>query len=92
MNILITTDVAEEGIDMPNCSFVIRFDLPKTVRSYVQSRGRARQADSNFLVMLERYKFLSDLFSHSREYRHGFFILKIWTERMQHKEIYYQIL
>lgn len=54
MNILFTTDVAEEGIDVHNCSCVIRFDLPKTVRSYIQSRGRARQNDSQYILMLER--------------------------------------
>ncbi|XXG48939.1 hypothetical protein AAC387_Pa02g3257 [Persea americana] len=54
MNILLTTDVAEEGIDVHNCSCVIRFDLPKTVRSYIQSRGRARQNDSQYILMLER--------------------------------------
>ncbi|KAF7840248.1 endoribonuclease Dicer-like protein 3a [Senna tora] len=54
VNLLFTTDVIEEGIHVPNCSCVIRFDLPKTVRSYVQSRGRARQANSQFIVMLER--------------------------------------
>ncbi|XP_068480547.1 endoribonuclease Dicer homolog 3a isoform X1 [Phaseolus vulgaris] len=54
VNLLFTTDVLEEGIHVPNCSCVIRFDLPKTVRSYVQSRGRSRQANSQFVVMLER--------------------------------------
>ncbi|WOL09052.1 endoribonuclease [Canna indica] len=54
VNLLFTTDVAEEGIHVPACSCVIRFDLPKTVRSYVQSRGRARQAGSHYLIMLER--------------------------------------
>ncbi|KAK7410183.1 hypothetical protein VNO78_00768 [Psophocarpus tetragonolobus] len=54
VNLLFTTDVLEEGIHVPNCSCVIRFDLPKTVRSYVQSRGRSRQANSQFIVMLER--------------------------------------
>ncbi|KAF5743147.1 Ribonuclease III putative isoform 1 [Tripterygium wilfordii] len=54
VNLLFSTDVVEEGVDMPNCSCVIRFDLPKTVRSYVQSRGRARKRDSQFVVMLER--------------------------------------
>ncbi|KAK3027516.1 hypothetical protein RJ639_040231, partial [Escallonia herrerae] len=39
VNLLFATDVVEEGIHVPNCSSVIRFDLPKTVRSYVQSRG-----------------------------------------------------
>ncbi|CAN6449984.1 unnamed protein product [Victoria cruziana] len=54
VNLLLTTDVAEEGIDVHNCSCVIRFDLPKTVRSYIQSRGRARYADSLYVLMLER--------------------------------------
>ncbi|KAF3783235.1 Endoribonuclease Dicer-like protein 3a [Nymphaea thermarum] len=54
VNLLLTTDVAEEGIDVHNCSCVIRFDLPKSVRSYIQSRGRARYADSLYVLMLER--------------------------------------
>lgn len=54
VNLLFATDVVEEGIDVPSCSCVIRFDLPKTVRSYIQSRGRARQNDSQFVIMLER--------------------------------------
>ncbi|KAK4283890.1 hypothetical protein QN277_000793 [Acacia crassicarpa] len=54
INLLFTTDVIEEGIHVPRCSSVIRFDLPKTIRSYVQSRGRARQANSQFIMMLER--------------------------------------
>ncbi|XVF35247.1 hypothetical protein REPUB_Repub18cG0129200 [Reevesia pubescens] len=54
VNLLFATDVVEEGIHVPNCSCVIRFDLPKTVRSYVQSRGRARQSNSKFIMMLER--------------------------------------
>lgn len=59
INLLFATDVVEEGIHVPNCSCVIRFDLPKTVRSYVQSRGRARQIDSQFIIMLERWMLLS---------------------------------
>lgn len=58
VNFLLTTDVAEEGIDIPRCSCTIRFDLPTTVRSYIQSRGRARQNGSCFILMLERYWYL----------------------------------
>ncbi|PVH37629.1 hypothetical protein PAHAL_5G048900 [Panicum hallii] len=54
VNLLFTTDVAEEGIHVPDCSCVIRFDLPKTTRSYVQSRGRARQKDSQYILMIEQ--------------------------------------
>ncbi|KAJ1286734.1 hypothetical protein BS78_03G374900 [Paspalum vaginatum] len=54
VNLLFTTDVAEEGIHVPDCSCVIRFDLPRTTRSYVQSRGRARQKGSLYIIMIER--------------------------------------
>lgn len=54
VNLLFTTDIAEEGIHVPDCSCVIRFDLPRTTRSYVQSRGRARQKDSQYILMVER--------------------------------------
>ncbi|KAK1669062.1 hypothetical protein QYE76_057221 [Lolium multiflorum] len=54
VNLLFSTDVAEEGIDIPDCSCVIKFDLPRTTRSYVQSRGRARQKDSQYILMIER--------------------------------------
>ncbi|XP_018503569.2 endoribonuclease Dicer homolog 3a isoform X1 [Pyrus x bretschneideri] len=54
VNLLFATDVVEEGINVLSCSCVVRFDLPKTVRSYVQSRGRARQDNSQFITMLER--------------------------------------
>ncbi|KAH9804978.1 Endoribonuclease Dicer [Citrus sinensis] len=54
VNLLFATDVIEEGMHVPNCSYVIRFDLPKTVSSYIQSRGRARQHNSQFILMLER--------------------------------------
>ncbi|XAR57556.1 Ribonuclease III [Bertholletia excelsa] len=54
VNLLFATDVVEKGIHVPNCSSVIHFDLPKTVRGYVQSRGWARQHESQFIMMLER--------------------------------------
>ncbi|KAF5206205.1 Endoribonuclease dicer-like protein [Thalictrum thalictroides] len=53
VNLLFTTDVAEEGIDIANCSYVIRFYMPKTVCSYVQARGRARQKGSQYIIMIE---------------------------------------
>nr|AVK59458.1 Dicer-2-PA [Nezara viridula] len=49
-NILVASDVIEEGIDVKNCNFVIKFDYPKTTRSYIQSKGRARHKDSKYIV------------------------------------------
>ncbi|XP_014275311.1 endoribonuclease Dicer [Halyomorpha halys] len=50
INILVASDVIEEGIDVKNCNFVIKFDHPKTARSYIQSKGRARHRDSKYIV------------------------------------------
>lgn len=54
INCLFATSVAEEGLDVPDCNLVIRFSLYNTMVQYVQSRGRARQANSRFIHMLER--------------------------------------
>ncbi|PWW79995.1 hypothetical protein C7212DRAFT_355951 [Tuber magnatum] len=53
LNCLIATSVAEEGLDIPDCSLVIRFDLYRTMIQYVQSRGRARSSVSKYIHMLE---------------------------------------
>ena len=53
VNCLFATSVAEEGLDVPDCNLVIRFDLYKTMIQYVQSRGRARQRNSTFIHMRE---------------------------------------
>ncbi|XP_045523187.1 endoribonuclease Dicer isoform X2 [Pieris brassicae] len=62
LNCLISTRVIEEGVDIPQCSLVVRFDLPLDYRSYVQSKGRARNRESKYIMMVnesENAKFLS---------------------------------
>ncbi|KAF9130601.1 Dicer-like protein 1 [Mortierella sp. 14UC] len=51
-NLLIATDVAEEGLDIDRCRLVIRFDVKNTVISHIQSRGRARDPNSEYIIML----------------------------------------
>lgn len=54
INVLVATSVAEEGLDIPSCDLVIRFEsFSSNLRSYVQSRGRARQLNSKFYLLLE---------------------------------------
>ncbi|KAI1274314.1 hypothetical protein F5Y07DRAFT_220865 [Xylaria sp. FL0933] len=57
LNCLFATSAGEEGIDIPDCNVVIRFDLYKTVIQYIQSRGRARRFDSKFYQMIESGNF-----------------------------------
>jgi len=53
LNCLFATSVAEEGLDIPDCNLVIRFDLYSTVIQYIQSRGRARQPNSKYVHFME---------------------------------------
>ncbi|KAJ2099046.1 Dicer-like protein 1 [Coemansia sp. S100] len=52
LNLIFATQVAEEGVDIQPCNVVIRFDMPNTATSLIQSRGRARMLDSQFIVMV----------------------------------------
>ncbi|KAH3204436.1 Dicer-like protein 1 [Aspergillus fumigatus] len=54
INCLFATSVAEEGLDIPDCNLVIRFDLYRTLIQYVQSRGRARHCTSTYAIMVEK--------------------------------------
>ncbi|KAJ5644785.1 ATP-dependent helicase dcl2-2 [Penicillium longicatenatum] len=53
LNLIITTNAMEEGIDIPACNTVISFDRPRSIRSFVQRRGRARQGESTFIIFLD---------------------------------------
>lgn len=50
-NVLVATNVLEEGIDVRHCNIVIMFDGVQTFRSYVQSRGRARMRGSEYIIL-----------------------------------------
>ncbi|GAB2289126.1 endoribonuclease Dicer [Dionaea muscipula] len=66
LNLLIATKVGEEGLDIQTCCLVIRFDLPETASSFIQSRGRARMAQSEYAFLVdsdnEKEKALIDAF------------------------------
>jgi endoribonuclease Dicer len=53
-NVLVASDVLEEGIDIQKCNLVVKFDMPKNYRSYVQSKGRARQRGSKYYMLVPR--------------------------------------
>ncbi|PON59109.1 Endoribonuclease Dicer-like [Parasponia andersonii] len=53
VNIIVATSILEEGLDVQSCNLVVRFDPCTTVCSYIQSRGRARKLNSDYVLMLE---------------------------------------
>ena len=54
LDLIIATNVLEEGIDVPRCNLVIAFEKPENLRSFIQRRGRARDASSEYLIFLRR--------------------------------------
>lgn len=68
-NLLIGTSVLEEGIELPKCNLVVRWNLPTTYRSYVHCKGRARAQKAHHIIMVSTkpkfdpgpdFQFLSD--------------------------------
>jgi len=51
-NCIVATDVVDEGIDIPTCTLIIRYDMPVDFRGYVQSKGRARHSLSNYVILM----------------------------------------
>lgn len=51
-NLLISTAVLEEGYDLPKCNLVVRWDAPKSYRSYVQCKGRAKASNALHVIMI----------------------------------------
>jgi endoribonuclease Dicer len=54
LNLLISTSVAEEGLNIQPCMLVIRFDPFNNLLSYIQSRGRARHRTSKYLILIQK--------------------------------------
>ncbi|KAJ5083277.1 hypothetical protein N7456_012704 [Penicillium angulare] len=60
-NLIVATDVLEEGLDVSSCSLVICYDKPSNLKSFVQRRGRARHQESTYAVMTSSEDELLDL-------------------------------
>ena len=45
-NLLVATDIAQEGLDIPECSFVIRYHFVSNEIGTLQAAGRARKEGS----------------------------------------------
>lgn len=48
VNLLVSTTVGEEGIDIPDCKYVIHYDARGNEITSVQSRGRVRDKEGHY--------------------------------------------
>jgi superfamily II DNA/RNA helicase len=64
--LLVCTAALEEGVDVSDCSFVVRFSRFATTRSHIQGAGRARRAGA------EVFYFVNDAQGERREDRTPF--------------------
>ncbi|CAF4055169.1 unnamed protein product [Rotaria sp. Silwood2] len=69
INVLVATAVVEEGLDIPQCNLVFRFNKPPNFSSYMQSKGcsRAKQ-NASYVIFIDESdkKILSkDLFTYN---------------------------
>lgn len=51
LNLLISTSVGEEGIDIPDCTFAIRYGIKSNEISAVQARGRVRAKEGRVYIV-----------------------------------------
>ncbi len=54
VNLIVTTNALEEGIDVSACNVVVCFQKPPNLKSFIQRRGRARKEASKYAILLEK--------------------------------------
>jgi len=57
VNILIATNVVEEGLDVSECNLVICMNEMLNVKAFIQMKGRARQTNSKFIFLCANEEF-----------------------------------
>lgn len=60
-------DIVQEGLDIPTCSYVIRYEFVSDEIGTIQSRGRARAQDSSYYLITDE-----DSTNHQREKNNKF--------------------
>ena len=51
--LLFNLDIVQEGLDIPTCSYIIRYEFVSDEVGTIQSRGRARARNSFYYLITE---------------------------------------
>ena len=54
VNLLVATDVAQEGLNIAKCNFVVRYNFVSNEIGTTQSKGRARAPNSECYLIVEK--------------------------------------
>jgi ERCC4-related helicase len=57
VNVLIATNVIEEGLDVSECNLIVCMNEMLNVKAFIQMKGRARQKDSKFIFLCAEEEF-----------------------------------
>lgn len=52
VNVLVTTDLASRGLDIPNIRYIIHYHLPHTEQSFIHRNGRTARMDASGTAIL----------------------------------------
>jgi ATP-dependent RNA helicase DeaD len=52
VNVLVTTDLAARGLDIPNIRYIVHFHLPHTEDSFIHRNGRTARMDASGTVII----------------------------------------
>ncbi len=52
VNVLVTTDLAARGLDIPNIRFIVHYHIPATEDAYIHRNGRTARQDASGSVVL----------------------------------------
>ncbi|CAF0962428.1 unnamed protein product [Brachionus calyciflorus] len=61
INVLVATNILEEGVDVPACNMIVRFNKIYNFGSFIQSKGRARFNKSIYYVLRSSDESFDDL-------------------------------
>ncbi|CAF0737858.1 unnamed protein product [Brachionus calyciflorus] len=91
--LLVSTSVLQEGLDVQICDKVILFDPLWSLVQYVQSRGRARHKDSQFIVIdtLEQKKVYDKLIESEKICIHLIYSITSFNRKVSREYIDAQI-
>jgi len=82
-NVIVCTDVAARGLDIPGVSYVYNYDLPKDHKDYIHRIGRTARAGSKGVAVNILASRDYDAFSSIQRHNEGMFVERVMTPKFE---------